>query len=217
VVVLLDEVIGHLTEPVRLSDAENLKTVDRVLASGTPAAYQPYAVDGDQVPAMARPGDGYRVHTTGLTHAESGYPTQNPETVARVNHRLLHKLDNHAGEIECVEVTGCEEADIVVVAYGITARAARGAVRLARKRGIKAGLFRPVTLWPFPEQALLAASNQAQALLVPEMNAGQLVLEVERLCASGTRVAGLNRIDGEPIAPAEIADRIGELHESGRH
>jgi len=216
VVVLFDEVIGHLTESVQLIPREELTSVERKPASGPAKDYLPYAVDDDQVPAMARPGEGYRVHTTGLTHAESGYPTQDPATVERVTRRLLHKLDAHAENIELVEMIDCDDAEILIVAYGITARAARAALKRARERDIKAGLFRPVTLWPFPEQSLLDACARTETVLVPEMNAGQLCLEVERICGRNATVARLNRIDGEPISPGDIAERLGELHGSSR-
>lgn len=213
VIVLYDEVIGHLLETVELPATSEI--VERPWADGPPEAYLPYAPTADGVPAMARPGDGYRVHTTGLTHGESGFPTQVPEQVDRATRRLLGKLDDHLAEIERYEATFSADAEVLVVAYGITARASRAAVRSARDQGIKAGLFRPITLWPFPETALLEAAAAARAVLVPEMNAGQLVLEIERLLGHGKAVAGVNRIDGEPIVPSEILTRIQKVTSHG--
>ncbi len=210
VVVLYDEVIGHLVETVELPDPAGASVVRRPWASGPPEDYQPYAAGEDMVPAMARPGDGYRTHTTGLTHAEDGFPTQDPETVARVTNRILGKLERHAAEIESFETQETEDAEILLVAIGIAARAAGRAVALARAKGIKAGLFRPITLWPFPEAALREAAAKARQVLVPEMNAGQLVLEVERILGAAARVAGVHRIDGEPIDPADLLARIEE-------
>ncbi len=215
VVVLYDEVVGHLIETVELPAAGSLEIVERKWASGARQEHQPYAAGDDGVPAMARPGDGYRTHTTGLTHAEDGFPTQDPAAVDRVMRRLLGKLDRHREAIESFEAIGCEDALILVVAYGITARAAGRAVRQARDQGIRAGLFRPITMWPFPEQAFREVAGRAQAVLVPEMSAGQLCLEVERHCAPGGGVEGLGRVDGEPIAPAEILERIRELASRG--
>ena len=111
--------------------------------------------------------------------------------------------------IDAYQALHCEDADVVIVAYGITARAAQGAIKLARQQGLKVGLFRPITLWPFPEQAFLEATRQAAGVLVPEMNAGQLRLEIERL--SRGRVVSLNRLDGEPIAPADILNKLQEI------
>jgi 2-oxoglutarate/2-oxoacid ferredoxin oxidoreductase subunit alpha len=213
VVVLYDQAIAQLTETVELPDADaaaHVAPVERKWASGPRESYAPYASGEDGVPAMARPGSGYRTHTTGLTHAENGFPSQKPEVVERNQTRLQTKLARNLAQIESFETLACEDADVLVVAIGISARSARRAVAMARERGVKAGLFRPITLWPFPEEALRAAAANARAVLVPEMNAGQLRLEVERVLRT-TPVSGLNRYDGEPIAPAQIAARVEEL------
>jgi 2-oxoglutarate ferredoxin oxidoreductase subunit alpha len=160
---------------------------------------------------MPRPGDGYRTHTTGLTHGEDGFPSQEPTIVTQATQRLLDKIENHRDDIEAYECHDTDDAEVLVVAYGISARAARAAVREARAMGIAAGLFRPITVWPFPEDALKAAAANAKAILVPEMNAGQLRLEIERLCGSDVKVEGLNRIDGQPIDPAQVTQQIREL------
>jgi len=211
VVVLYDEVVGHLIETVELPAPDALEIVERSWESGPCREHQPYAAGDDGVPAMARPGDGYRTHITGLTHAEDGFPTQDPAAVDRVMRRLLGKLDRHREAIESFETVGCEDALVLVVAYGITARAAGRAVRQARDQGIRAGLFRPVTIWPFPERAFREVAGRAHAVLVPELSAGQLCLEVERHCTPVGGVEALGRIDGEPIAPVEILERIREL------
>jgi len=209
VVVLYDEVIGHLLETVSdASDAAADPRIERAWAAGPRESYLPYATDERLVPAMARPGDGYRAHTTGLTHAEDGFPTQDPAVVAQANRRLLDKLAVHRDAIEAFERVSIDDAELVVVAVGIVARAAKRAVALARDQGIKAALFRPITLWPFPEDALATAVDGARAVIVPEMNAGQLRLEVERLCRDDVDVVGLNRQDGEPIEPQAILDEL---------
>ena len=215
VVVLYDEVVGHLIETVELPAPASLEIVERRWESGAPQEHRPYAAGDEGVPAMARPGDGYRAHITGLTHAEDGFPTQEPAAVDRVMRRLLGKLEGHRKAIDSFEAVGCEDASVLVVAYGITARAAGRAVRQARDEGIRAGLFRPITIWPFPERVFREVAGRAQAVLVPEMSAGQLCLEVERHCAPDGGVAGLCRIDGEPIAPTEILERIRELASRG--
>ncbi len=215
VVLLLDEVIGHLLETIELPEPDPAGRVERRWADEPRERYQPYAVDEDGIPVMARPGDGYRAHTTGLTHGPSGFPTQSPAEVEEIMYRLLGKLERHSAEIERFEASDCADARVVVVAYGITARAARRAVREARAKGIAAGLFRPITMWPFPEDALREAASRAESVLVPEMNAGQVALEVERILGGACRIARLNRVDGEPIPPKDILRQLRELADHG--
>ncbi len=214
VILLIDEVVGHLVETVTLPAASELELVERKWANGPKAGFQPYAVTDDLVPPMPRPGDGYRAHTTGLTHDESGFPTQKPDKVTRAIARLLEKLERHRDLIDSYETMQCDDADILVVAYGITGRAARKAVAAARETGIRAGLLRPVTLWPFPEDALRQLAAKASHVLVPEMNAGQLCFEVARICGT-EKVSQLNRFDGEAIAPTQILERIEGLAGNG--
>ncbi|MGO4870807.1 MAG: 2-oxoacid:acceptor oxidoreductase subunit alpha [Roseiarcus sp.] len=211
VIVLYDEIVAHLIESVALPSRQAIVTTDRKWAAATERDFAPYAETDDLVPAMARPGDGLRAHVTGLTHTPDGFPTQKPELAARATQRILDKIERHRDRIEKSEAVETVDAEIVVVAVGIVARAARRAVRELRAEGIKVGLLRPVTLWPFPEAAVRKAAERARRVLVPEMNAGQLALEVERLAGARGKVARLNRIDGEAITPAEIAAKVREL------
>lgn len=208
VVVLYDEVIAHLTETVSLPASVEART--RTFASGDETGFLPYADTPDHVPPMARPGDGHRCHVTGLTHLPDGFPTQKPELADKALRRLVDKIAVNRALIDKVELFECEDAEIVVVAIGIVARAARRAVQEARAQGIKVGLLRPITLWPFPEEAARAAAAKARRVLVAEMNLGQIALEIERI-AGAAKTSRLNRIDGEPISPAELAQRIREL------
>lgn len=213
VVVLYDQVIAQLTETVDLENADASRGTAHAVrkwANGPRETYQPYATDEDGIPAMSRPGAGYRVHTTGLNHAENGFPTQDPEAVARNLGRLLAKFDGHRDTIDSWQALACEDADVVIVAIGISARAAERAIDIARARGVRVGLFRPITLWPFPEEALRNATSRARAVLVPELNAGQLSLETERILGD-RRVDTIHRVNGEPITPAEIAERAESL------
>ncbi len=209
VVILIDEVIGHLVESIELKPAADDEIIERKWASEDKKNYLPYKTGEDMIPAMARPGDGYRVHTTGLTHDENGFPTQKPDRVEAMMARLLGKLEHHAEFIESYETYQCDDADIIVSTIGISARAARAAVRQARGKGIKAGLFRPITLWPFPEDALREAAKGAKAIIVPEMNAGQLGHEISRICDAP--VSMLPRMDGQAVTPAQILRRIEEI------
>ncbi len=211
VVVLFDEVIGHLVETIEIPAPADLEIVDRKLTQAAPADYLPYAATQNGVPEMARLGDGYRTHTTGLTHGENGFPTQNPQEVERMMERLLGKLDRNREQVDSFELLECDDMDVLIVTFGITSRAARRAIRVAREQGIKVGMFRPITLWPFPEESFKRVAGSASQILVPEMNAGQLCLEVERLGPPGCPVARLNRIDGEAISPQQILERIKTL------
>jgi 2-oxoglutarate ferredoxin oxidoreductase subunit alpha len=209
VVLLYDQMIAQLSETVVLHGAANAR-VERRWASEPRSAYKPYACNGNGIPAMARPGAGYRTHTTGLTHGEDGFPTQNPEAVTRNLSRLFSKLERHRDEIDSWEALRCDDADVVIVAIGISARAARRAVELCRAEGLRVGLFRPITFWPFPEQALREAAAKARAVLVPELNIGQLRLVVERVLGA-MPVEGLHLFSGEAIAPTQIAARAAAL------
>ncbi|MCU0837958.1 MAG: 2-oxoacid:acceptor oxidoreductase subunit alpha [Rhodospirillales bacterium] len=215
VIVLYDETVGHLVETVDVPDLSDVTSAQRKWASGPKETFLPYADPGDGVPEMVRPGDGYRCHTTGLTHGENGFPTQRPAEVEEMTRRLLGKLERHRDVIDRFETVRTGDAHIVVVAVGIAARAARRAVVEARAKGIAAGLFRPITLWPFPEAAFREVVAGADAVLVVEMNAGQLALEIERLVGRRGKVARLNRISGEPIGPDEILANIEELARHG--
>ena len=216
VILLYDEAIGHLTETIELPDAAGLRAAERPWATGPREGFLPYADTADEVPPMARPGDGYRCHVTGLMHGEDGFPSQDPAVVERMTRRLVGKLARHRDLIEAQEIDAPEGAiDVLVVAYGIVARAARRAIAAARTVGIAAALFRPITLWPFPEEAFAALASRARHVLVPEMNAGQLVLEIERLAPQGVNVSRLNQFDGRPIAPDTIRRRIEELASNG--
>jgi 2-oxoglutarate ferredoxin oxidoreductase subunit alpha len=210
VVVLIDEVIGHLVETVDLDALTPDAVETRKWADGPVEGFEPYAVTDDMVPPFPRPGDGYRSHTTGLTHAPGGFPTQNPELADAALSRTTDKLVLHRETIESWQAIDCDDADLVVVTIGISARAAETAVADLRASGVKVGLFRPITLWPFPEQALRNATKSARHILVPEMNQGQLVLEVERLLKD-KNIIPLNRIDGEAITPADITAKISEV------
>ena len=208
VILLYDQAIAQLTETVQLGDVP--PCAERLWASGPREAFRPYAAGANAIPPMSRPGDGYRTHTTGLNHAEDGFPTQHPETVERNLGRLLTKLEHHREAITASESIACEDADVLIVAIGISARGAMRAVEQCRARGLRVGLFRPITLWPFPEEALRAAAAHARTVLVPELNTGQLRLEIERLLGR-ERVVGLHRIDGETVTPAQIAARAESL------
>ncbi len=211
VVMLYDEALGHLIEPVQLARSDDIEIANRKWASEPTPDFLPYATGDDLIPEMVRPGDGFRTHTTGLTHAENGFPTQDPEVVDQYMRRILDKLDVHNELIESYEAIDTDDADYLVVAFGITARAARRAIKKAREQGIRVGMFRPITMWPFPVKAFKSIVTGKRGVLVAEMNAGQLITEIERFRPQECRVEGLNRIDGETITPQQVLNSIQEL------
>jgi 2-oxoglutarate ferredoxin oxidoreductase subunit alpha len=207
-ILLADEIVAHMWEKVVIQLAEKMKIVNRKKPNVPPEKYMPFMPDDDLVPSMACFGDGFSFHASGLTHDEHGYPqTQSSEVQQRLVRRLCDKIRKNADKIIRVEEVMLEDANVVVVAYGIVARAALSAVRKAREEGIKAGLLRPITLWPFPEKSVTKVAKQAKAIVVAEMNCGQLVREVER-SAKETPVVFLSKLGEDPHTPMEILEAI---------
>ncbi len=203
-----DEIVAHMWEKVVIPSASEMKILTRKKPHVSPDKYGPFMPDDNLVPPMACFGEGYRFHATGLTHDEYGYPkTQSSDVQSALVKRLCEKISRNADKIIKTEETMLEDADVVVVAYGIVARAALSAVRKARTAGIKAGLLRLVTLWPFPEKQVAKIAAQAKAIVMPEMNCGQLVREVERT-AKETPVAFLSKLGEDPHTPGEILEVI---------
>jgi 2-oxoglutarate ferredoxin oxidoreductase subunit alpha len=209
VLMMLDECVGHMTEKVVIPPAEEIEVVPRALTSSPPEHFLPYRVNGRPVPEFARAGDGYRFHTTGLTHDERGYPVMSADCQQLCVTRLVDKIRKNADDIVRFEETDVKGADVVVVAYGITARVARMGIELARKKRVKVGFLRLITAWPFPEKHVRELARKVKAFVVPEINLGQMVLEVER-CAGGKAAAiavphaGGNVHDPETIAEAIV-------------
>jgi len=184
VFLMTDECVGHMTEKVVIPPPEKIEIVERRWYKGPKDKYLPYLPDKDLVPPMVKAGDGYRFHTTGLTHDERGYPVINAECQEKNVRRLIDKIRKNADKIIKIEEDQTEDADVIVVAYGITSRVALKAIAEARKAGIKVGMLRLITVWPFPEKRIKELAKKVKAFVVPEINYGQIVLEVER-CACG--------------------------------
>lgn len=184
VFMMMDECVGHMTEKVVIPSADEIDVLPRRLTERPPTEYLPYEVNGEPVPEFARAGDGYRFHTTGLTHDRQGYPVMSSDCQEACVRRLLDKILDNAEDIVRFESEELDDAEVVVVAYGITARVARMAIHKARRQGIRVGLLRLITLWPFPERQIRVLASSTRGFVVPEINYGQMVLEVER-CAGG--------------------------------
>jgi 2-oxoglutarate ferredoxin oxidoreductase subunit alpha len=208
VVVLSDEVVAHTREKISLPHPGEIEVIDRIRPNMPPDWYIPYEDNARGVPPMGIFGDGYRYHVTGLIHDVRGFPTQRPNEIVPFVNRIFRKINQHFFDILMVEEELTDDADHLVIAYGSVARSARRAVREARERGVKAGLIQLITLWPFPRQILEPYLRRVKAVLVPELNMGQVSREVKRINQGMTRVETLNRIDGTLITPDEILVRL---------
>jgi len=184
VLIMADEVVGHMNERVVILREEEIEVRSRRKPTVPPHDYLPYHAGPDGVPLLPDCGDGYRIHVTGLTHDERGYPVMNAETQAQMVRRLTEKILANRSRIIKTRSFELDDAEVAIVAYGITFRSARSAVAKAREEGLKVGLIKLDTVWPFPEELIRSVARHVKALIVPEINAGQIVLEVER-CAGG--------------------------------
>ena len=210
VILLSDEVIGHMVERVVIPPQEAIPFWERKRPKHPPDEKSVLfkAEDPDLVPPIAHAGEGYRVHFTGLTHNERGYPDLSADTHHRLVTRLVAKVQRNASQILRTEGYYLDDARVVVISYGCTARSARQAVRLARERGVAAGMLRLISVWPFPEETIRQLASQAHTFIVAEMNLGQISLEVERLVRRP--VTGVFHAGGAMIPPGLILEAILE-------
>jgi len=188
VMLMMDECVGHMTEKVVIPPPEDIDLAPRRLYQGPKEEYRPYAPDEDLVPPMVKAGDGYKFHITGLTHDERGYPDMSWEVQEKCVRRLVDKIRKNRDQIAKVEAEALDGAEVVIVFYGITSRVAVPAIDKAREFGIRVGQVRLITAWPFPEEMIRELAGKVKAFVVPEINYGQIVLEVER-CAAGRAAA----------------------------
>jgi 2-oxoglutarate ferredoxin oxidoreductase subunit alpha len=210
VMLMMDEVVGHMTEKVVIPPADQIEVYPRRHTRKSPEEYLPYGTNGDAVPEMAHAGEGYRFHVTGLTHDERGYPSMNPQTQDKLVRRLQQKLEPVADGAALYEEDALDGAEVVVVSYGITSRVAQRAIDLARGRGIRVGKLRLISAWPFPERRIREMAGSVKGLVVPELNLGQMVREVDR-AAAGTPVRAITHAGGSVHRPEQILDAILEV------
>ena len=211
VILLIDEVVGHMREKMVLDDEEKIEIFNRVKPTMPPEWYIPYEDTPSGVSPMANFGEGYRYHVTGLTHDVRGFPTSRPDEIGPFISRLHRKISSHFSEIHIAEFFKTEDAEITIVAYGCVARSAKRAVIEAREKGLKVGLLKLSTIWPFMRTAVEKALQTSKILIVPEMNMGQISREVKRVNRGVARVITLNKVDGTIITPMEILNRIQEV------
>jgi 2-oxoglutarate ferredoxin oxidoreductase subunit alpha len=184
VLVMSEAATGHMYEKVVIPPVSEIEITPRRKSTVPPEEYLPFKPESDLVPPMVNTGDGYYFHVTGLTHDERGYPVMSAEAQDRLIRRLVEKVEKNKGEIIELEEDGIDDAEVIVCSYGISARVATMAVRWARDEGIRTGMMRLITVWPFPEDRIRELARRVKAFVVPEINYGQIALEVER-CAGG--------------------------------
>lgn len=212
VILLLDEVIGHMREKIVFDEEDKIEIINRKKPSCKPEDFKPYRInEGDIVPEMAGFGEGYRFHVTGLVHSESGFPSGSPKVAEDLINRLINKIENNVDDIVQVDEYLLDDADIAIVSFGATARSAKSAVDILREEGIKVGMFRPITIWPLAEKELIELSKKVDRIIVAEMNMGQYFLEVDRIAGKHTKVEKYGRVNGELITPEEIISFIKEV------
>jgi len=203
VIVLMDEVIGHMRERVEIPAPPAIEQEERPGTTVPPEWYKPFENFPVDVPPLVPFGEGYRYHITGLHHDERGYPTARLNEIQPWLERIFRKIDRSLSDILLYDHDGIEDAETLVIAYGATARSARYAIDRARERGRKVGFLKLKTIWPFPDEVVEHAAARLHHVVVAEMNRGQVVLEVERVIGRH-KVRRVNRADGEMITPAEI-------------
>ncbi len=211
VFVMMDEVVGHMTEKVVIPEADKIEVTPRRYTTLPPEEFLAFEPKGDLVPDMPRVGEGYNVHVTGLTHDERGYPNMKPAVQDRLIRRLQNKITKNADKILLYEEHDIDGAEVVVVSYGITSRVAQRAIELAHEKGIRVGTFRLITAWPFPEKKIAEIAAKIKALVVPEINLGQMVREVERAAAGKCVVRLVSHAGGSVHNPEDILNAILEV------
>lgn len=204
VILLLDEVTAHTREKIEIPHADEYEVFSRIVPNMPPEWYKPFEETVRGVPPMPPLGAGYRFHTTGLTHDRNGFPTSRPDEVVDLTERLHRKIDQFFYDIQLVDEVDTDGADIVVIAYGSVARSAEYAVQQARESGIKAGLLKLKTLFPYPRRHTDKVLAHAKTVVVPEMNMGQISREVKRVNMGRATVRTINRVDGQIVTPSEI-------------
>lgn len=210
VMLMMDECVGHMTERVVIPPADQIDLIPRRWTEEKPGQYLPYRCDEDLVPSMVRAGDGYFVHITGLTHGENGYPVMTPEVQAQLIPRLREKIRRNRKQIYRYREDGVDGAEVVVVSYGITSRITEHAANMARAKGIKVGNLRLITVWPFPEERIAEIAGKAKAIVFPELNMGQMVLEAQRAAQGKCKVISVPHAGGTVHDPEVILKAIVE-------
>lgn len=210
VILLYDEVIGHMREGVTIPSLGEVEVIPRRKPNCDPKDYRPYEVCDGKIAPLAAYGEGYRFHVTGLYHGTDGFPTGKFDLIEKSNRWLVDKVENNREAIGKNESLELDDAEVALFAYGVCAKSAKYAVKHLRSQGIKAGLLRPLTIWPFPDRAVHELAGRVRQILVPELNLGQIVHEVARAAQGRCEVKGIFRVDTTPIHPQQLIDSVME-------
>lgn len=210
VMFMMDECIGHMTEKVVIPEAKHIDIYERQYTKKSPDKYKAFEPINNMIPEMAEIGKGYNFHVTGLTHDEKGYPSMNEESQKKLVQRLIDKIAKYKKEIVLIEEDGLDNADVVVMSYGITSRVSEKAIIDARKQGLKVGKARLKTVWPFAEEYVESLSKKVKTIVVPELNAGQIVREVQRSAKGNCKVISVPHLGGSVHRPEVILEAIKE-------
>lgn len=208
VTLLMDETLGHMSEKLIIPDESKINRINRKKPTVPPEEYLPYKADDDLIPPMAVAGEGYNVMVTGLTHDERGYPVLDAETQDKLVRRINDKIRLNKDKIIRIEEYLLDDAEIALISFGSSARAAKGSVNRARKKGIKVGLLRLITIWPFPDEIIAKLAEKVKKIYVPEINYGQVTREVQRAVQGKTEVEGIFILGGAIHTPEQILQEI---------
>ena len=212
VILLSDEVLGHMREAIEIPEIDESKIIKRIKPNTPPEWYKHYPENPKYISPVASIGEGYRFHVTGLTHDSFGFPTNRADEAEIMNDRLKKKITHHLDDLIQVEDYMMDDAKIAVFAAGITSRAAKEAVRNSRAKRHKVGMFRPLTIWPFPEQMIRDKFKDVKAVIVPELAEGQLLGELKRvLRKTNIKFYPIQKTNGELITPDDISEAIKEV------
>jgi 2-oxoglutarate ferredoxin oxidoreductase subunit alpha len=212
VVLLIDEVVAHMREKITIYEDEDVEIFNRIKPTVPPEWYIPFEDTPKGVPAMANFGDGYRYHVTGLTHDIRGFPTSRPDEIDPFIRRLFRKVSQNFADVQIGEFYQADDADITIIAYGCVARSARRAAADGREKGLKVGVLKLNTIWPFMRALVEKVLRTSKVVIVPEMNMGQISREVKRVNKGDAKVFTINKVDGTIITPQEILGRIKEVY-----
>ena len=212
VIVMTDKTLGQMREKLEIKSAGEIEIINRKKPTCPPSEYKPYQAEADGIPPLSSYGDEHLLRINSSTHGENGLIDASPQNAIILNQRLRDKIENNTADICSIKTYRTDDAETVIIAFGTSARAARRAVTLSRAEGKKTGLIQLLTLWPLPVEKIKATlSSSCRNLIVPEMNMGQLVLEIERIIKN-KKIYQVNKWSGEDILPREILDCIEEAN-----